>query len=139
MLCLAIPLIHGASFLTAGSSQGGISPEDLDRWVQKIILAESSGRAWISGDRGRSRGLMQIQRANWQRYSIESWDRAFDPALNKKVGTTMIEEIVKRYGTRANEALVVYTFNTGKYCKGELPEWTRRHPNDIYRAIFNGR
>ena len=40
---------------------------------------------------------------------------------------------------RANEALVVYTYNTGKFCPGDLPGWTKRHPNDTYRGIFNGR
>ena len=139
MLSLAIPLIHCASIMAAGSLEGGPSHQGLDRLVEKIISAESSGRSWLSGDHGRSRGLMQIQRANWQKYTTESWDRAFEPALNKMVGTSMVREIVKKYGTRANEALVVYTYNTGKFCTGDLPEWTKRHPNDIYRRIFNGR
>ena len=64
--------------MAAGSLDGGLSHQELDRLVEKIISAESSGRSWLSGDFGRSRGLMQIQRANWQRYTTESWDRAFE-------------------------------------------------------------
>jgi hypothetical protein len=134
---LAVLLMHGTPFLAV--AQAELSSQELDRLIETIILAESSGRPWLAGDQGRSRGLMQIQKANWQKYTSESWDRAFEPALNKAVGTSIVKDIAIKYGARANRALIVYTYNTGKFCKGELPDWTKRHPNDIYRGIFNER
>ena len=130
-------LVHGTFFLSL--AQAGLSSQELDRLIEKIIAAESSGRPWLAGDQGRSRGLMQIQRANWQKFTSESWDRAFEPALNRAVGASIVKDIAKKYGTRANQALIVYTYNTGKFCKGELPDWTKRHPNNVYRGIYNER
>lgn len=133
----AFLLMHGTIFLAV--AQAELSSEEMDRLIENIILAESSGRPWLAGDHGRSRGLMQIQRAYWQKFTTESWDRAFEPGLNKAIGTSIVKEIARKYGTRANRALIVYTYNTGKFCNGELPDWTKRHPNDVYRGIFNER
>lgn len=106
--------------------------------MDKIIAAESSGRAHAVGDGGKARGLCQIQKATWERYSAESWDRAFDPAVNRAVGERIVRDIEKRYGARASEALVVYTYNTGRFVKAgrSLPAWTKKHPNRVYREIF---
>lgn len=134
---LSVLLMHGTLFVAVAKAE--LSSQELGRLIEKIILAESSGRSGLVGDYGRSRGLMQIQKANWQKYTSESWDRAFEPTLNKAVGTSIVKDIAKKYGARANRGLIVYTYNTGKFCKGELPEWTKRHPNDIYRGIYGER
>jgi len=104
--------------------------------VPQIIQAESSGNARAVGDHGRARGLMQIQEATWKQYTAEPWSRAFDPDLNVKVGTRILRQIEARYGSRATAALVIYSYNTGRFCKGSLPPWTKKHPNRIYRKIF---
>lgn len=111
---------------------------DVPALMETIIAAESSGRAGAVGDGGKARGLCQIQRATWERYTSASWDRAFDPALNRQVGEKIVRDIVKRYGNRATRAMVIYTYNTGRFVKagGNLPSWTRNHPNRIYRGVF---
>lgn len=118
-----------------------VTPAQLDALVPQIIQAESSGNPRAIGDGGKSRGLMQIQKATWRRFSDESWDEAFDPEKNVQVGRAVLEQICavyqKRMGTHATPAHIVYTYNTGKYCFGELPAWTKKHPNKIYRKILS--
>lgn len=106
--------------------------------MDKIIAAESSGRANAIGDNGKARGLCQIQKATWQRFSVAPWDKAFDPATNRAVGERIVRDLEKRYGPRATEALIVYSYNTGRFVKSgqSLPAWTKKHPNRVYREIF---
>ena len=99
--------------------------------VPQIIMAESSGNPLAIG------GLMQIQKSTWERHTKEPWSKAFDPALNVKVGKRALQAIANRYGKRATVARICYSYNVGRYCFGPLPSWTKRHPNKIYRSIFN--
>lgn len=119
-----------------------VTPADLDRLVPLIIAAESSGNPKAVGDNGKARGLMQIQRATWETFSGYPWSDAFDEGKNVQVGRKILEKIAetyeKRMGDRATPAHIVYTYNTGRYAFGPLPNWTKKHPNDIYRRLFNG-
>lgn len=117
----------------------GATGAELDRLVGTIIQAESSGREKAVGDGGKARGLMQIQEATWKSYSAYPWSDAFDGDKNIQVGRHILEDINERYARRgvdATIAQVVFTYNTGRYAYTELPAWTKRHPNNIYRAIF---
>ncbi len=129
--------LAGAFLLASASARAAVSEAEIPGIVNTIIQAESSGRAWVVGDGGKARGLMQIQRPTWERYTTESWDKAFDPAVNRAVGTKIVRSLVKTYGPRATEALVIYSYNTGRIAKSGLPAWTAKHPNKIYRNIFN--
>lgn len=132
--------------LHCGNAFASIDAE-LPALAQKIILAESSGNPRAIGDNGKSRGLMQIQEDTWRRHTTTSWSRAFEPALNYKVGMAELERIVKVYRARGIEpsaAYVVWAYNTGSFIKrslpktlkGELHPWTWNHPNLTYRAIY---
>ena len=124
-------ILHVPAFALTGA--------ELDRLVPVIIAAESSGNPNAVGDGGRSRGLMQIQKATWRSFSKYPWDDAFDPEKNVQVGRRILEAINESYGDRATRARIVYTYNTGRYCFGDLPPWTKRHPNDVYRRVLNGK
>ena len=112
---------------------------ELDALVPKIIQAESSGRTWAVGDGGHSRGLMQVSKETWKAYSNYSWEEAFDGDKNVQVGRAILEDINEKYGNRATVKLVIFSYNTGRFVKDEsdLPAWTLKHPNRIYRRIFN--
>lgn len=113
-----------------------VSEAEIPAIVNTIVQAESSGRPWLSGDHGKSRGLMQLQKGVWERYTKVSFDRAFDADMNRKIGEAHVRHIIKRYGSRASRALVIFTYNTGRFSRGQIPMWTARHRNNIYRAIF---
>lgn len=112
---------------------------DLNLLQEKIVMAESSGRPHAIGDHGKARGLMQLQRATWERFSDDPWREAFHPGKNLAAGRAYLKHILKVYGKKATKARVLYTYNTGRFCYGNLPKWTKRHPNKIYRRIFNER
>ena len=123
-----------------------LSSAQLDALVPTIIAAESSGNPRAVADGGKARGLMQIQRATWKRFSDYHWDEAFDPLKNIHVGRAVIEYINEEYsqfltdgvpGVFADRQHILYTYNTGRYRFGDLPAWTKKHPNKIYRRIFN--
>lgn len=118
-----------------GTAQA-MGESEIPSLINTIIQAESSGRPDLVGDHGRSIGLMQLQKSVWQRYTRLSFDRAFDADLNRKIGEAHVRHIIKQYGRRASCALVIYTYNTGRFCGGALPSWTKHHPNNIYRGIF---
>lgn len=130
-------------FLLVLSAQAyAMTGEELDLLTCKIIQAESSGHAGIIGDEGRARGLGQIQKSAWKRLSGYPWADAFNPEKNRQVTRKLVEEIATHYeliGLTATAKKVIFTYNTGRYEIGSLPRWTKRHPNDIYRKIFNGR
>ena len=121
--------------------QNNLSAEVSDLEIRvlrdKIIQAESSGKADSIGDRGRSRGLMQIQKAVWKKYTDVSWDLAFNPLWNKTVGEEHLKRIRDHYGKRATPALVALSYNTGKWYK-TIPAWALRHPNMVYRNLMKG-
>jgi len=125
-----------AAVLILAAAPAQAAQIDVPALVQTIIQAESSGRAHVAGDGGKARGLMQIQRATWERYSTESWDRAFDPATNRAVGERIVRDIIRRQGAAATPARVVFEYNTGRRPKAVLPAWTLNHPNRIYRTVF---
>lgn len=124
--------------LLSSPALASIPEAEIPRLINLIVQAESSGRPHIVGDEGRARGLMQIQKATWQEYTRISWDRAFDADWNLKIGEAHVRSIIKRYGRRASYALVIYTYNTGKFIKPgrKLPTWTKKHKNKIYRSVF---
>jgi soluble lytic murein transglycosylase-like protein len=114
-----------------------LNSTELDALQQKLIMAESSNNPDAIGDHGKSRGLMQIQKATWKVYSKEPWDKAFDPNINHQVGRHILEDINDSYGDKATEKKIAYTYNTGRYCFGDEPCWPKKHPNKIYREIYS--
>lgn len=121
---------------------------NIDALAERIIQAESSGRAHAVGDGGKARGLMQIQEGTWKRHTSRPFSDAFDAELNKSVGISELKRIVRVYrarGVEPSEAYIVWAYNTGSFIKHSLPKydksgkfhkWTWNHPNAIYRAIY---
>lgn len=125
------------ALLFVSMARAGMSGNALDELMVRIIAAESSGRADATGEGG-ERGLMQIGRATWERFSAYPWSDAYDAEKNVQVGRMIIEHIAMRYGDDATPARIVFTYNTGRYARGKLPAWTKAHPNLIYREVLNG-
>ncbi len=127
------------ALFTVTSAFAQVSGAQFNTLINDIIQAESSGRAHVVGDGGKARGLMQIQKATWDRHTSYSWDLAFNPVINRQVGELIVKDIIKKYGARATAARVIYTYNTGRFLKSgkALPRWTKKHPNRIYRKYFN--
>jgi len=69
-----------------------------DLLVDSVVQIESSGNPKTIGSKG-ERGLMQIMRTTWRETSASLYgkslpfDRAFDPALNRQVGTAYLASL----------------------------------------------
>lgn len=144
-LAVSVALIIAFSGLANAS---GMTEAQIPALVQTIIMAESSGNTNAVGDGGAARGLCQIQKATWQRYTSEPWEKAFTPEVNKNVCAAILRDIIRTYRARGVEpsaAYVIWTYNTGSYIKHYLPKtdkhgrphpWTVNHPNRIYRQVY---
>lgn len=125
------------TFLIISSIASKAYALDVNYIANKIIMAESSGNPLAVGDNGASRGLMQISKGKWQTYTKESWERAFNAEINKQVGTSILRDIIRKYGTKATLSKVIFTYNSGIYIKHSLPaKWSIYHPNKIYRSLY---
>lgn len=115
-----------------------LSDKTLDDLQVKIIMAESSGNPHAVGRSG-ERGLMQIKKVTWKQFCKFEWDDAFDRERNAQVGRRILNRINEYYGNRSTPALIVYSYNTGRFVKEgyEIPRWTANHQNRIYREILN--
>lgn len=66
--------------------------------VESVVQIESAGNPKAVGSKG-ERGLMQIMRATWRETTASlfdkplPFDRAFDPALNRQVGTAYLASL----------------------------------------------
>ncbi len=86
-----------APSLAMEKNVGVALPEELvaHLLVDSVVQIESAGNPRTVGSRG-ERGLMQIMRATWRETTANlygkslSFDRAFDPAVNRKVGTAYL-------------------------------------------------
>jgi len=75
-------------------------PEELvaNLLVESVVMIESGGNAKTVGSKG-ERGLMQIMEATWRETTREqfgreiSFKRAFEPELNRQVGTAYLAHI----------------------------------------------
>jgi soluble lytic murein transglycosylase-like protein len=131
-LTLALPL--GARWLATPRSAPAVAasalpaapaPEQLATLlVESIIQVESGGDARKVGRHG-ERGLMQIKANTWQDMTTRlfgaplPFDQAFDPALNRRVGTAYLAFLQQRILPRQAEwkaderALLLAAYNAG--------------------------
>ena len=98
--------------------------ENASRLVDAIIQIESNGDARKVGRHG-ERGLMQIKAGTWRDMTTRlfgrplPFDRAFDPALNRRVGTAYLaflqESLLPRRAEWKSEerALLLAAYNAG--------------------------
>lgn len=113
------------------------SPVNVDYVVNTIIMAESSNNPLAVGDHGKSRGLMQIKEGTWKQYTKLSYDQAFDRKTNRAIGTSIVKDIIKKYGNKVTVSKVLFTYNSGIYVKKSIPaKWSIRHPNKVYRQAY---
>lgn len=92
--------------------------------VDAIIQIESNGDARMVGRHG-ERGLMQIKAGTWRDMTVRlfgkalPFDRAFDPALNRRIGTAYLAFLQERILPRQAEwksderALLLAAYNAG--------------------------
>jgi len=125
-------LISLLMLLSCATAHAEINVQSL---VNTIIRAESSGRPHIVGDGGKARGLMQLQKCTWVEHTKEPWSKAFDPKLNREVGTRRVLQIIKKYKT-SDPAYVAYRYNCGDYTKLSFSDWKRKQRNDAYRSLY---
>jgi soluble lytic murein transglycosylase-like protein len=110
-----------------------------------VIIRESKGDPNEVGEKG-ERGLMQILKTTWYEQTKRMFgkplpfNRAFEPTLNKKVGTGYLEWIRKTLarsdwmGCEPSDAHILAAYNGGigklrknKYIVGRMPKSTRSY------------
>ncbi|HOO20017.1 MAG TPA: lytic transglycosylase domain-containing protein [Kiritimatiellia bacterium] len=113
------------------------------RLVEAVIQIESGGDPLKVGRHG-ERGLMQIRAGTWRDVTARLYgaplpfDRAFEPALNRRVGAAYLAQLQDRLLTRRSEwksderALLLAAYNAGpgrlraaRYTLERLPRSTR--------------
>jgi len=108
------------------SSTDDANPAELvaNLLVESVVMIESGGNAKTVGSKG-ERGLMQIMEATWRETTREhfgreiSFKRAFEPELNRKVGTAYLAQIhqfvqAHRNQWQSNErSLLLACYNAG--------------------------
>ena len=113
------------------------------RLVEAVIQIESGGDPLKVGRHG-ERGLMQIRAGTWRDVTARLYgaplpfDRAFEPALNRRVGAAYLAQSQDRLLTRRSEwksderALLLAAYNAGpgrlraaRYTLERLPRSTR--------------
>ncbi|MGD9780666.1 MAG: lytic transglycosylase domain-containing protein [Kiritimatiellia bacterium] len=94
------------------------------RLVEAIVQIESNGDPRKVGRHG-ERGLMQIKAGTWRDMTVRlfgkpiSFDRAFEPALNRRVGTAYLAYLQERLLPRQTEwktderSLLLAAYNAG--------------------------
>ncbi|HMP89214.1 MAG TPA: lytic transglycosylase domain-containing protein [Kiritimatiellia bacterium] len=111
--------------------------------VESVVQIESGGRPEIVGGKG-ERGLMQIKEGTWRDTTKRlygrsiSFDRAFDPELNRQVGTAYLAYLHDFIQSHRDEwqaderALLLACYNAGprrvanaKFDISKLPASTR--------------
>lgn len=111
-----------------------------DDIIDAVIFIESSGNPNAVGSKG-ERGLMQVMPDTWQETTLLafgreiSFERAFEPELNVRVGTAFLEQIAERIIEREDEwrapfiEILLASYNAGPgavervyYDLGKLPK-----------------
>ncbi|NYT85122.1 lytic transglycosylase domain-containing protein [Pollutimonas harenae] len=100
----------------ADRRNGDIKPELLIAIMQK----ESSLRPKVQSRYG-AQGLMQVVR-RWHREKLHPSESLFDPAVNIRVGTDILEEYLASAGGSLAKALIKYSGNARGYSKKILKE-----------------
>ena len=112
------------------SERGSMDPKRVgDFLVVAVVQIESDGIARKVGKAG-ERGLMQIKRSTWKQVTQKlfgrslPFDRAFEPALNRRVGRAYLAEMQeflhanrRRWHANADErSLLLACYNAGPGC-----------------------
>jgi len=127
-----------------------------DDIIDAVIFIESSGNPNAVGSKG-ERGLMQVMPDTWQETTLLafgreiSFERAFEPELNVRVGTAFLEQIAERIIEREDEwrapfiEILLASYNAGPgavervyYDLGKLPQsvqsYARRGAARVWEA-----
>lgn len=151
LLPMGVPAIHPHPMMAQAGPQGESAGPTLDieqnasRLVDAIIQIESNGDPRKVGRHG-ERGLMQIKSGTWSDMTARlfgkplSFDRAFDPALNRRVGTAYLAFLQERILPRQAEwkaderALLLAAYNAGpgrliasRFDLARMPDQTRHY------------
>ncbi len=132
-LPLSVPAFHpsstaGVSRFSADTPVAATGTADIEQnaalLVEAIIQIESNGDARMVGSHG-ERGLMQIRAGTWRDMTTRLFDKplpfdqAFDPALNRRVGTAYLAFLQERILLRQAEwksderSLLLAAYNAG--------------------------
>ena len=77
-----------------------------------MIESESRFQKDALGDRGRSVGYFQINKANWQRWKDKGLD-VYEPMDNLQIGVHMLHELAEKY-TDPYEVIICYKAGEGR-------------------------
>lgn len=118
-------------------SIGNCSEINIPALADTIIQAESSGNPNAVGDRGKARGLGQIQRSVWEKFAgqNEPYSRAFEPKLNRDITELHLFDIIWRHKLK-DPAKAAWLYNCGEPCKLSFHEWKKRQPNKVYQSLY---
>ena len=134
LLPLGVPALRSSSaavipYLPADApAAAAVETPDIEKnatlLVDAIIQIESNGDALKVGNHG-ERGLMQLKSGTWRDMTTRlfgkplPFDRAFDPALNRRVGTAYLAFLQERILPRKTEwksderSLLLAAYNAG--------------------------
>lgn len=98
------------------SRREGLAPELLIAIMQK----ESVFRPKVQNRYG-AQGLMQVMR-RWHSDKLHASESLFDPAVNVRVGTDILEEYLESYDGNLWKALAKYSGNSSGYAKTVINE-----------------
>jgi soluble lytic murein transglycosylase-like protein len=137
------PAVSPASSGAPQTAETPVSSHAAARLVDAIIQIESNGDPRMVGRQG-ERGLMQIKAETWQEMTRKMFgtplpfDRAFEPTLNRRVGTAYLAHLQERILPRQAEwraderslLLAGYNAGPGRLCASgfdlaRLPRQTR--------------
>jgi len=119
-------------------------PFDMNKCLDTIKLAESSGRDSCIGDNGKSRGAYQIQERTWKQYSRLNWLKyTAIPKDSRLVASMMVSDIVrhvKKFHLEEWEsnpyAIVCMHYNCGINTKHSLNWWIKNNKNKAYKTTY---
>jgi hypothetical protein len=114
---------------------------NIDKCLDTIRLAESSGNDKAVGDHGKARGAYQIQEATWKRYSRLNWKQfAHEPRESREVAKLIVYDIVwqaKEYHAKEWKKcpyrVVCAWYNCGHYV--ESGKWHNKTKNKVYKGV----
>lgn len=124
------------------SSRAGCS-FNLFYLLDKIQLAESSGRSSCIGNDGLSRGAYQIKESTWKQYSRLDWKKyAHDPKESRIVAGMIVSDLIKKAKksrlsdfNRKPYATIAMLYNAGPYTKFTVDRWQKWTHNQIYKSL----
>ena len=136
-------IIAGLSLIIVTEARAEV---ELSRLIDSMAVVESAGNPRAVSPKG-ARGLLQIMPATWRAMTDESYAKAFDPTVNRRVAAKYLswltDQIRKDRGrATTDEVLAAYNGGLGRLQKADyrihrMPAETRRYVAKV-QAVLAG-